>query len=718
VSSSPAPGAAPRTADAPVAATTALRRWVTVAGLALIVLIVAADSYEAWQDYRTAVRDNERTQLMLSRVLAEQTARMVQEVDVLLAGFAEWRLSAEGAAADEKAMRARLHGEIAGLPFVHSATVAGPDGRVLATTSDEPIANRSIEKRPAFSALAQAGDNALYIGRPFVGSRDRARTFALGRRISDADGGFGGVVVARLSYDYLARFYAAVNVSSGTSIRLAREDGVTLAQYPGVDLPVADDREVRGAYAGGTAVREQVHYAPSDHGTRVEVFNEVEGYPIVVEVTRPLSDVLQPWIRQELASAARTLTLALLAGLLLVALRIALARYERMELERRRLEQALANAQRVEALGFLAAAVAHDFNNVLTAIVGYAELARNSVVAGSPRLVHLERLLAAAERARQLVRRVLTFDARRSLAYQPLAIEPVVVEVVQQIQSTLPEAVTLHFQGLERPATVLGDPTEVHQVVMNLCTNAVHAMPGGGTLEIRLELAEVEAERELTIGRLLPGRWVRVVISDTGIGLTEGQQRKVFEPFYTTRHPGHGTGIGLTVVRNVIASTQGALEVESRPGSGTRMSVYWRSIEQDQAAMPEPAEFAGAGQAILLVDDEAELVAVAEEVLASLGYEPVGFADPHAALEAFRASPDRFSAVLTDERMPTLRGIDLATRIHRIEPRLPVILMTGHRTAGLDRLAREAGIVEVLDKPLHVVTLRAALARQLPRSAT
>ncbi|HVN41388.1 MAG TPA: ATP-binding protein [Steroidobacteraceae bacterium] len=718
MSSYPAPETLSSAGAISASATTAtLRRWVTIAGVVLIALIVLADSYEAWQDYRTAIRDNERTQLMLSRVLSEQTARMVQEVDVVLTGFAEWRLSAEGSAADERTLQARLRNEIARLPFVYSATVTGPDGDVLAVTGELPIGNRSLKKRPAFAIPAQAHDNALYVSPPFVGARDHARTFPLSRRLSDADGGFAGVVVARVSYDYLAQFYAAVNVVKGTSIRLAREDGVVLAQYPGADLPIADDLDVRAAFAGGASTREQVHYDDSGNDRRVEVFNEVVGYPIVVEITRPRSDVLQPWMHQELASAARTLILAVLAGLLLFALRMALDRHQRMELERRRLEEALAAAQRVEALGFLAASVAHDFNNVLTAIVGYAELARGSVLAGSPRLEHLERLLAAAERARRLVRRVLTFDPRRSLGYQPFALEPVLVEVVQQIQTTLPESVTLRFEGLDRPVRVLGDPTEVHQVLMNLCMNAVQAMPHGGRLGVRLDCVEVAAERDLTIGRLLPGHWVRVLISDTGVGLTEAQQRQVFEPFYTTRHPSQGTGIGLTVVRNVIATTQGALEVESRPGAGTRMSVYWRALESEAPASPQPNEVSGIGQAILLVDDEAELVTLSEEVLASLGYEPVGFSDPQAALQAFRTNPDRFSAVLTDERMPSLRGLDLASNIHRLAPRLPVILMTGHRNADLDRLARAAGVVEVLDKPLRVETLRAALARHLPPSA-
>jgi len=714
-----APGSAPQPAAAPAASpetTASLRHWVTIAGIALIALIIGADSYEAWQDYRTAVADNERTQVMLGRALAEQTARMIQAVDVVLADFADWRRSAEGQAADEQGMRERLRSEIMRMQFIHSAAVTGPDGQFLAATQSGPIANRTLEKRAAFVVPATSPDDVLYVGRPFVGRRDQARTFPLSRRINDTKGALAGVVVVRVSDDYLAQFYSAVNVATGTSIRLARDDGVTLATFPAGDLPIADDVDVRDSYSRLAQSGEEVHYARANGHERVAVLHKVEGYPIVIEVTRSLPDVLQPWIRQEVESASRTLVLALLAGLLLVALRAALTRHERTELERRRLEQALENSQRAEALGFLATSVAHDFNNVLTAIVGYAELARNSITEGAPRLAHIDRLLAATERARLLVRRVLTFNPRRSLSDQPIRIAPVIAEVEHQVEATLPQAVTLEVSGLDPSATMLGDATEVHQVLMNLCTNAVHAMPAGGTIEIGLESVDVHAERELTVGKLQPGRWIRVSISDTGMGMTEEQLGTVFEPFYTTRKPGQGTGIGLTVVRNIIMSTNGALEVESRLGSGTRMSVYWPRVEVP-AVPPELGRAPGRGQTIMVVDDEVELVALAEEVLASLGYEPVGFSDSRAALEAFRRAPRRFDAVLTDERMTMLRGIDLAKSIHEIDPNTPVILMTGHRDTETDERAREAGIAEVLDKPLRIETVRTALGRRLPMAA-
>jgi signal transduction histidine kinase/ActR/RegA family two-component response regulator len=679
-----------------------LRRWVTIAGIALIVLIIAADTYEGWQDYRRVIADNENQQVALSRAVTEQTARMVQEVDIALSSYAAWPVA--GKTPEENRTRKFL-AQFTRLPFVRSACIAGSDGQVLASTQTAELGKRSLKDLDAFTTPQHAEDSALYIGGPEVDSLDGARFFALSKRVSSTDGAFAGVVVARVAFDYLAGFYARVNVTPDTSILLARTDGVTLAQYPSA---------AQAAASGAEDSKEQVRYVQSGGHERVEVSQKIDDYPIVVVVSRSLTNVLKPWIQEERSSAARTLSLAVLAAILLMVLRSALNRQERVDREKHRLEQELAGVQRVEALGFLAASVAHDFNNVLTAIVGYAELARETADAKAFSMVNIDRLLAATERARLLVRRVLTFDPRRSLSYRPTQIETIITEVSQQVQATLPSSIDMQLYGLNQSVIISGDATEIYQVIMNLCSNAVHAMPSGGSLQIRLELLELRESKALALGQLRPGRWVCLSVSDTGVGLADDQIASIFEPFYTTRQPAHGTGIGLTVVRNIILRMQGALDVSSRLGVGTRMAVYWRSIDLP-VVLPRPPRLAddGAGETIMVIDDEKELVALTEELLASLSYEPVGFSDSRLALEAFRHDPKRFDAILTDERMQPMRGVDFAELIHKTEPQLPIILMTGHRDAELDARASEVGIAEILDKPLRVQTLREALARQL-----
>lgn len=700
--------------------TAALRRSVTVAGIILIALIVAADSYEAWQDYRRVIADNEHIMLALSRALTEQTERLVQEADVVLADYAAWTVSAEGRQADQRSKVARLNSQIVSLPFVSSALLIGPQGNIVASTSSNDGAERNLKELTVFAAPAGGADNVLYIDRPRMHGGDRGQTFALSRRVSGPGREFSGVVVARVALGYLAAFYAGVNVTPDTSIRLSRMDGVTLAEYPAAGGRGGSDTRVPAG--GAAAPKERIKYSVTNGDELIVVSQEVGAYRILVTVSRSAANVRRPWIQEERSSAARTLTLAVFAALLLMALRAALDRQDQMDHERRRLEQELAGIRQVEALGFLAAAVAHDFNNVLTAIIGYAELMRDMVEAEPAVLGNVDRLLAATERARLLVRRVLTFDPRRSLSHRPTVIEPIIVEVAQQIQATLPASIRVRLNGMQAMTSIQGDATEIYQVLMNLCSNAVHAMPGGGLLNILLETREVLAPEKLALGQLQPGLWVSVSVIDSGIGLADEQIMSIFEPFYTTRRGSHGTGIGLTVVGNIISRMNGALHVDSRLGSGTRMTVYWRAAADAGPAAPDlrPAPAAapddGAGETILVVDDEKELVVLTEELLASLSYEPVGFSDARTAIEVFRSDPQRFDAVLTDERMQPLRGLDFARLIHDIEPGVPIILMTGHRDAKIDADAKDAGIVEILDKPLRVQVLREALARRLRKA--
>jgi len=657
-----------------------LRRWVMIAGIALIALIIGADSYEAFADYRRVMADNQHLEVALSRAVTQQTAGMIEAVDVVLSSYV----------ADDRG-RQLLLAQIRRLPFVHSGLVTDGDGRVLASTQTEPP-NETLHDLDVFT-VPRAGGNVLYIDRPNEAGLG-PRTFAVSRRIDSRDGAFAGVVVARIAFEYLATFYAQINVTPDTSIRLMRDDGVALAQYP-APPPRAQ---------------------PSSQEGEIQVTERVDGYPITVIVSRASRDVLQPWIQEEESSAARTLSLSVLAFILLMALRSALNRQERIDLEKLRLEQELAGIQRVEALGFLAASVAHDFNNVLTAIIGYAELAKESA-ASAPAQENIDRLLAATERARLLVRRVLTFDPRRSVRYRPTSIGPIVLEVAEQVRATLPPAVEMSLHGLDQSVYTLGDPTEMYQVAMNLCSNAVHAMPKGGSLEMRLETLEIRESESPALGQLQPGRWARLSVIDTGTGLADEQALSIFEPFYTTRSSALGTGIGLTVVRNIILRMHGALDVSSRLGRGTRMAVYW-PITEPPVSVPrltgdvEP----GAGETILVVDDERELVVLTEELLASLSYEPVGFSDARAALEAFSQDPQRFDAILTDERMQPLGGLEFAHLVHQLEPDLPIILMTGHRDAQIDSRAAAEGIVEILDKPVRVQTLREALSRELRRA--
>jgi len=553
----------------------------------------------------------------------------------------------------------------------------------------------------------------MYIGPATIDQVMRQWHMNVARALHYPDGSFAGVALARVSSGYLAQFYSRINVTPDTAIRLVRRDGVTLAQYAPGAAVLTDLRESDTPGTAAEPDERMIH--THEHGDdQFAISEKVGGYPVRLVITRSLSSVLQPWIREELSSAERTLSLALLAALLLVALRSALKRQERLDEERYRLERELAAVQRLDAIGLLAASVAHDFNNVLTAIIGYAELLRDGEKADAASAVHIDRLLSATERARLLVRRVLMFDPHRSVSYGPTSLEPILVEVSQQVQASMPNTIRLVLEAANEPLAVSGDATEIHQVLMNLCSNAIRAMPVRGTLTLGLQALDVRDTRAMTLGQLVPGRWACVSITDSGVGLTRDQIEAIFEPFYTTNHTSHGTGIGLTVVRSIVLRMKGALRVDSRLGHGTRMDVYWPAVPAADTVAGGPGfEGAGAGETILIVDDDRELVALTEELLASLGYEPVGFSDARAALEAFRHNPGRFDALLTDVRMQPLGGLELAALVRGIAPQVPIILMTGHRDADTDTRARGVGITQILDKPLRVQTLRRALSSLL-----
>jgi len=671
----------------------ALQRWITGAGVLLIALMVGADSYEAWQDYRTAVLHSVDTQLAIARATAEQTARMVQEIDVVLTDQAQ----GSGVA------------DVSRFPFVRSLEVFGRDGRLLSTTALRADAEIDYRGHPFFQALEHAAPGTLYIGQP-VG-QSYFRTFDLGRAKRDPNGTFAGVVLARVAFEYLADFYSTISVDS--SIRLVRDDGVVLARYP-THTELKNDT-VRSTLLAGMRGAELVVRDPqSSANPKLRVLRRVQGYPLLIELSQPMSSVLGAWRHQEIASGARTLTLATLAGVLLVVLRKVLRRRDRLEQERQRLERGLRDSQKAEAVGFLAASMAHDFNNVLGAIVGYAEIARTHVGQDERVTEAIDGLLAASERARQLVRRVLTFDPHRSIARGALAVEPIAIEALALLRPGLSPSISVKPPAPECAGLIFADATEVHQIIMNLCTNAVRAMPDGGKLEVRVQAVEVTELQKLTLGDVLPGRWLCMSVTDTGIGLSPEQLESMFHPFYTSRAVEEGgSGIGLTVVSNIVTGMGGAIKVESTPGSGTTMSVYWPQLQPATTgtSAPTATQQTGEGQAILIVDDEPELVRLAEEMVASLGYEAIGFSNATAAIESFRRAPARFDAVLTDERMPVLQGTALAGMIRELRADIPILLVTGHRERQTDDRARRAGILEILDKPLRAGALRAALGR-------
>ena len=385
------------------------------------------------------------------------------------------------------------------------------------------------------------------------------------------------------------------------------------------------------------------------------------------------------------------------------------------QIDKEQLEAQLRQSQKMEAIGTLAGGIAHDFNNILGAILGYGELAHQQSPAGSPIRRYLDSVMHAAERAQMLVERILGFSRSGLGDRVPVNIQFVVKETLELLEASLPAGIRLDSRIEAGNAAIIGDATYLHQVAMNLCTNAIQAMERGGVLRVILDRAELNERRTLSRGSLSPGPYVRLSVSDTGAGIPPAVLERIFDPFFTTKGVGEGTGLGLSLVHGIVADLGGAIDVTTQAGEGTTFEIWLPVVGETAIPTAEAAETLprGNGETVMIVDDERQLVALAEEITAQLGYEPVGFDSSGAALEAFRQAPRRFDVVLTDELMPDLIGTELAHEVLQIRPDIPIILMSGYGGEQLADRAAETGVTEVLRKPLHRRDLADSLARAL-----
>ena len=384
--------------------------------------------------------------------------------------------------------------------------------------------------------------------------------------------------------------------------------------------------------------------------------------------------------------------------------------------DRELLEAQLRQSQKMEAMGTLAGGIAHDFNNILGAILGYGELAQQQSAPDTPLRRYLDNVMHAAGRAKALVDRILGFSRSGLGERARVHVQSVIEETLELIAASLPANIRLEKTLTAGDAALIGDSTQLHQVAMNLCTNAVHAMEHGGILNVLLERVDLTEAQSVSRGTLSPGPYVRLAIRDTGIGIPPAVVERIFDPFFTTRGVGKGTGLGLSLVHGIVTDLGGAIDVKSAIGEGTTFEIWLPTTTEagkpaTTAAVRELPR--GRGETVMIVDDEPMLVALAEEMLAGLGYEPVGFESSRVALQVFRANPERFDLVLTDEAMPELVGTELAREIGLLRPEIPIILMSGHGGTTLAHRGSAIGVKEVLHKPLQRADLADSLARAI-----
>jgi len=372
------------------------------------------------------------------------------------------------------------------------------------------------------------------------------------------------------------------------------------------------------------------------------------------------------------------------------------------EKEKETLLKQLQQAQKMEAIGTLAGGIAHDFNNILNAILGYTDMALSDCRADDPHRHYLEQVYRAGERARDMVKQILSFSRREEKEKKPVLIAPILKEGIKLLRATLPTTIKIAENIEDTSAMVLADPSQIHQVLMNLCTNAAHAMrEEGGTLEIKLVQEAIESDRTSQHPNLTVGDYAKLTVSDTGSGIDASIMDRIFDPFFTTKGPHEGTGLGLSVVYGIIKDHGGDIGISSEVGKGTTATVYFPLIQAEAIIAERVSEaILGGGERILFVDDEAALAELGSMVLESLGYQVTSRTSSIEALEAFRTRPHNFDLVITDMTMPNLRGDDLARELLKIRPDIPVIICSGFSEMMSEDKARNIGIRGFIMKPV------------------
>jgi PAS domain S-box-containing protein len=378
------------------------------------------------------------------------------------------------------------------------------------------------------------------------------------------------------------------------------------------------------------------------------------------------------------------------------------------EAARAQLEKQMIQAQKMEAVGLLAGGVAHDFNNILCSMLGFTDLALDDdQITGTTRK-NLQQVVRSAQRASELVKRILTFSHQTEIKHRPLHLRPLLKESVKLLNAALPSTISVNIIIGTEEDTIIGDPTEIHQVVMNLGTNAGHAMrKTGGQLNFELQALELTAAQASPMSPLRPGPHLCITVRDTGHGMSREVLDRVFDPFFTTKAAGEGTGLGLTLVQTIVSRSGGYLTLESQVGVGTTFCIYFPRTK-NAVVEPEPARshlVQGKREWILVVDDEPEILHLMQQYLRKLSYRVYTRADSLDALATFRADPDRFAAVITDHTMPCLEGAELAEKLAEIRPDLPVILMTGLNQPPDFDYSPHAARRAVIRKPLDFADL-------------
>ncbi len=372
------------------------------------------------------------------------------------------------------------------------------------------------------------------------------------------------------------------------------------------------------------------------------------------------------------------------------------------EKEKAKLVSQLQQSQKMESIGTLAGGIAHDFNNILYPLIGFAEMLQDDLPPDSPEQDSISEVLQSALRAKDLVKQILTFSRQSEQELKPIRVQSILNEAIGLLKSSIPTTIDIQTDIDPDCGVVIADPTQIHQVIINLATNAYHAMQeSGGQLSVILKQTEIDSS-PTGLPRLLPGKYALLKVIDTGTGIKKSVMDRIFEPYFTTKEIGKGTGLGLSVVQGIIKNCQGDIHVYSEPGMGTEFHLYLpvlnKSSGKNTPKLPRPVQ--GGSERILLVDDEEAIIKMEKQMLERLGYHVTGKSGSTEALEIFKTDPEAFDLIISDMTMPNMTGLQLASKIKAIKPHIPIIICTGFSDQINDETIKKRSIQAVVIKPV------------------
>ena len=675
-----------------------------------IALLVAAAccatlliGYLLWTVREDALRTAKTTALNYARTLEVRMDGTFRRTDSILQTVVQTTPIAALAPGAEVQYGDRLNGnldalvrEFEELISLRIIDVRG-DQRYVTDASNTPSANYA--DRSFFTIYRSDPDAGLLYSDVFDGRIIKRPTMVMTRPLRDAQGRFQGAVAAPLDLTFFQQQFKKIDIGPNGVVFLRRTDaGKLVLRWPQIDAevnkPMPANQPILLAVQAGEQEAVKEYVAFTDNVPRISGTIVVKGYPFFLTVALSRDDVLASWRRVAIATAV--------VWCVLLALMFALLRrLLRIDRERQSLETQLRESQRIESIGTLAGGIAHDFNNILAAILGNVALARDDIGANHPAHRSLEEIRKAGSRARDLVQQILAFGRRQPHSLKAQALQPLVEEAVTLLRSTLPSSVTLTCTLSPTPLHAEADATQIHQVLMNLCTNAWHALQGRpGQIVVGLEPWVGAASGGPK--SLAPGAYAHLWVQDSGIGMDAATRARIFEPFFTTKPTGQGTGLGLSVVHGIVASHRGAIDVESALAQGTTVHLYLPTTDAvplpESIAAPTPALAAGLGQHVLYVDDDEVIVLMVERLLTQAGYRVTTFTDGQAAVDAVQAAPAGFDLVITDFNMPAYTGIDVARALAKIRADLPVVISSGYISEELQTAAAALGVRSLLQK--------------------